>query len=253
MFALCKHYYDGVDEQGNALIVYDAEWRIAGVPIPYAAWLLRTEDGKQRERSILRPLKRDDDHLSQAQLGFRGQWQATAPAPAPIRLYQRGQGFLDWHCHTPKTDFHAHIDTLALCGTGYAESLLLTLVPWRLPISTLHWGRFHSPTHSVVWIVWQGAHPLQLLLHNGVRRNGPVRLGAAQLVAADVQLDFTAPAVVRDQALLDLTRQHRLLRPLLKRRFLDSREQKYLSPATLHTPDGQEQGWALYESVQWYS
>ena len=54
-------------------------------------------------------------------------------------------------------------------GLGYAERLVLTIPPWKLPIETLRWGRFLSPSDWIVWIDWQGEHPQTIVYRNGAR------------------------------------------------------------------------------------
>ena len=48
-----------------------------------------------------------------------------------------------------------------LRGTGYAERILITIPPWRLPIRELRWGRWigEAASRSVVWIDWRGESP----------------------------------------------------------------------------------------------
>jgi hypothetical protein len=59
-------------------------------------------------------------------------------------------------------------DGSVLAGPGYAEWVELRIPPWTLPIEALRWGRFLSPSTSLVWIDWKGQHPLRLILLDGV-------------------------------------------------------------------------------------
>src|SRR5262249_7828194 len=105
----------------------------------------------------------------------------TAPGAARLVLMTDG-GSLTWRNAMRRptclwTDGRRHVtwDPFVLNGVvegakhgrGYAEKLVMTVAPWRLGIDRLWWGRFCGDCHSLVWIVWEGRHPLRLSLLDG--------------------------------------------------------------------------------------
>ena len=69
----------------------------------------------------------------------------------------------------PGADAEMQVGNIRLHGLGYVEFLEMTIPPWKLPIEELRWGRFVSTTDSIVWIDWQGDHPLRFVTHNGTK------------------------------------------------------------------------------------
>jgi hypothetical protein len=69
-------------------------------------------------------------------------------------------------------------DGSRLAGGGYAEWVELRVPPWQLPIEALRWGRFLSPSTSLVWLDWEGTHPLRLIIRNGASVS-PLDIGDA--------------------------------------------------------------------------
>ena len=101
-----------------------------------------------------------------AGLGLTGTWRASS-APAVRTLFSSPEGEVVWACHIPHAHAHVHFDNgMEYTGLGYAEHLLLTIAPWRLPIATLRWGRFLSERESLVWIDWQGPSAQTIVYRN---------------------------------------------------------------------------------------
>ncbi|MDO4642463.1 MAG: hypothetical protein Q4A74_01330 [Cardiobacteriaceae bacterium] len=140
MFYLKKHYYDGSDKQGNTLIVYDARLRLLGIPLSYSACLLHYADGQKQHFSTLRRLKHHATQFTQPALALHGEWLPVKDSLPPLRIFSQGKKYIDWHCHTPQTTFSAQIAEQRWQGTGYAETLEMTLPPWYLPMHELRWG-----------------------------------------------------------------------------------------------------------------
>jgi hypothetical protein len=160
------------------------------------------------------------------------------------------------------TDGRRHVtwDPIVLNGTveggtggrGYAEKLVMTVAPWRLGINRLWWGRFCGENRSLVWIVWEGRHPLRLALLDGT----------------DVRLDaVTADAICTQSVSLRLGRRRQLVDQVLgagaladmpwpKRlapiSFLSGRERKWLAHGELKTDGNQiDRGEVVWETVDW--
>lgn len=260
MFTLKKHYFDCIDPQGRVLIAYAAALSVWGVKVPYASVIWQDETMHTQERAGLKAaqLGADGRSFHQAALAIQGEWQPLAAAYKAVDLLATA-GFaaegkqVNWHCHTP----HAQADYVwqgkTYHGLGYAETLTLTLEPWRLPLDTLYWGRFLSSSYSLVWLEWRGAYPMRLLYINGrVYRDFVLDKDALCLPQVGIRLVFTQPMVLKDEPLLALAERFTVLNKWFSQDFLNTREMKWKSEAVLSLPDGrQETGWALYEKVIW--
>jgi hypothetical protein len=97
--------------------------------------------------------------------------------PFKTRLLDTPAGILEWRCEAPAASVSIAAGLRAgeapihrVVGFGYAECLLLTVVPWALPISELRWGRWISPStrRSIAWVDWRGSRPLTVVLLDGV-------------------------------------------------------------------------------------
>ncbi|MBH5328720.1 hypothetical protein H9Q10_03440 [Eikenella sp. S3360] len=251
MFRLRKHYFDGIDPAGNALIAYAAELHCHGLALPYSALILSPAEGRTIERSCLRTAQLFPSGIRQPKLGFEGRWQALADG---VRLaLPAGSGQLAWHAHTPAARFQVALNGREYSGLGYAETLEMDFWPQRLPLRELYWGRFVSEGHYAVWIEWRGEVPLRRLVYNGtLAEDFMLEASGLSTPAFGLRLDFAAPQTIKDEPLLAIAERNPVLRLLFGRRFLSSREQKWKSRATLRLPENiSVEGWALYERVLW--
>ncbi len=71
---------------------------------------------------------------------------------AAPQVFASDAGTVEWHCLMPR----ARVRIGKRSGLRYAEHLNITVAPWKLPIRTLRWGRFATPSDWIVWIDWQG-------------------------------------------------------------------------------------------------
>ncbi len=252
MFYLKKHYFDGIDQHGNTVIVYGAWLGFFGLKIPYTAYLLVDENGAT-ERSCLKPLAFSaNGHVAQDALQIRGQWQADS-APLQVRLMAQGDYFLNWHPHQPRSIFDVQIGTRRFHGSGYAETLETNIPPWRLPLSELRWGRFIADGHYLVWIEWRGEQPLKKLFWNGREiKDFTLSDHELRLHQESARLYFANAHILKDAPLSALATRYPFLRLLVKKRFWQTRETKYQATAQLQLADGTSfAGRALYETVLW--
>ncbi len=262
VFKLCKHYFDGIDENGNALIAYAAELSLLGIRLPYSSVMLHNADNVLYEHACLKAAQLGENQRAfmQPQLSVSAQWQALNAPLNPADLLNAA-AFTDtnkdvlWHCHTPKARFSCTLNGQFFQGLGYAETLTLTLEPWRLPLDELYWGRFLSPSHTLVWLEWRGKNPLKLLYLNGkCYQDFVLNRHKLLLPECGLCLDFAEPAIVKDEPLLALAQRFPILNRLFGRDFLKTRETKWKSRARLVMSDAPpETGWALYEKVLWRS
>ena len=252
MFRLRKHYFDGIDSAGNALIAYAAELHYHGIKLPYSALIFNPAHGCTIERSCLSASQLSPNSIRQPKLGLEGRWQALSDG-IRLTLPAGGKRRLVWHAHTPSARFQVALNGQEYSGLGYAETLEMNFWPQQLPLCELYWGRFVSEQHYVVWIEWRGEVPLKRLYYNGVLTEDFVlEAGGLTAPAFGLHLVFAAPETIKDEPLLAIAARNPLLRLLFSRRFLSSREQKWKSHATLRLPENiAVEGWALYERVLW--
>ncbi|HET9306220.1 MAG TPA: hypothetical protein VFO46_09355 [Candidatus Sulfotelmatobacter sp.] len=261
---LTKWYLDCVAENGDAVILYAADLRWNSVSFHYGS-LLTVLNGKINFASALRSvpaptLQGDILTVQQPGLSLEGTWAALRP---PIRrtVFQNAQGTVDWHCLQPMSNVDLRVcgRTQIVCGRtqidglGYAECLTLSILPWHLPLTQLRWGRYLSQEDAVVWIDWQGAERVQLVLHNGEEQQ------ARTITESEVVFAEGGRVLELDRGLV--LRQGRLgntvfrgisrLAKLLPRTMLAVDECKWRSHGVFRTDTGQSSGWAIHEVVKW--
>jgi len=251
-FSLRKWYLDCVSDEGEVVIAYQAELRFKSVALHFASLLHQEGQQRPRVRSTLRrcpaPAVTGTTLLWEAPpLEIAGAWQALAPAFATTLFEDAGRA-VQWRCEQPRSRASLRLPSgRTVEGFGYAEQLVMTVPPWRLPIEELRWGRFATARAGLVWIEWQGPHPLRVALLDGV----PVELDSAcedRVDAGPSSLSLSAPAVLRSgrigqTALSGIAGLGRSV-PL---RILRLEETKWRSRGRL----GADEGWAIHEVVRW--
>lgn len=170
-FNLEKWYMDFIGEDGVAMIFYAAKLQWKGFTIPYASYLSWHPDSEQKQRSGFRSVqmpKRDKDRISWNDQKYQvaGEWRQTAK-PISAILMDSDAGSLHWNCHQPSSSVHLTFKDQDLQGTGYAEQLILTALPWKIPMQELRWGRAHINGKSLVWIEMNGDDPKQWVWMEG--------------------------------------------------------------------------------------
>jgi len=260
-FLLTKWYLDCVAENGDTAIVYVADLRWDRLSVHYAS-LLTVLDGRVNSSSSLRKcnlprLDRDTARLSLPHLGIEGTWRALR-APLARTVFDSPGGSVDWHCHQPLAQVELLLPGQSrmksrMIGFGYAECLTLTILPWKLPLEELHWGRFLSPQHALVWIDWRGPYQWHGVFHNGEEREVRSLTESGILFAdATTWLDLDRRLVLRSGQLGEtvfagISR----LAKLLPRSLLSVEECKWRSRGTLQMGSDAASGWAIHEVVKW--
>jgi hypothetical protein len=258
-FLLTKWYFDCVAENGDTAIVYLAELAWDKLSVHYSS-LLTARDGRVQNTSSLRKwpmpqLDGDTARLSLPNLGIEGTWRGLA-APLARTIFESADGTVDWHCHQPRSQANLLLHgKIRMTGQGYAECLSLTILPWKLPLEELHWGRFCAPPHSVVWIDWRGPYQWRAMFHNGEeRRVQSITESEILFAEAEMRLDLDGGTVLRSGRLGEtvLAGISRLAR-LLPRSILSVEECKWRSRGVLHIGNKTAPGWAIHEVVRWKS
>ncbi|MEI6677354.1 MAG: hypothetical protein WCL21_02030 [Mariniphaga sp.] len=155
-FCLDKWFLDFVGENGEAMIFYAATLTWHGWSSSYTSWL--HYDGssgvhlKSRFRSIQFPQIKDNlITWNDPKSGMSGTWESMAEM-IQSRIFDSEEGFLEWKCFQPASKVQLKINDSVLDGRGYAEQLILTIPPWKIPMNELRWGHFGSAENNMVWI-----------------------------------------------------------------------------------------------------
>jgi hypothetical protein len=256
-FLLTKWYLDCVAGNGDAVILYAASLRWNAVSFRYGS-VLTVLDSKIDSASALRgvpapTLQGNTLTVQQPGLKIEGTWTALRP---PIRktVFQNSEGAIDWHCVQPMSQVDLSVlGKVRINGLGYAECLSVSILPWHLPLTQLHWGRYLSPEDAVVWIDWQGAERMQLLLHNSAAHQ--VRsITESKVVFAEggTLLELDRGLILRQGRLGNTVfRGISRLAKLLPRSILAVDECKWRSRGLFRTDTAESSGWAIHEIVRW--
>ena len=258
-FELSKWYADCVTDAGEAAILYQATMRIAGIPIHYESLLTKMRGSEAGAVYSLRrysepQVEESEIGWSSRALGAKGRWTERGTGQTET-LYASGDGSLEWNCMAPRAAATVDVsDSVRLRGWGYVEHLRLTVVPWRLPIRRLRWGRFVNATDALVWIDWEGPYTKRVVYMNGrIVEASVVEDDRVVLKDGTGELRMEASEVIRDGRLGETALA---VIPRLETMFPDSalniRERKWLSRAVLRC-EGREvsAGMAIHEVVEW--
>lgn len=261
-----KWYLDLTTPAGEVFIGYWARLRACRMSITWSRWSLSdagreptfktslsAENPPAEAQSPLLETEGKQISWKHAALGIEGEWLSRFPFYQKELLEQQ-HGSVQWHCHCPAGEARLRVGERGLAGVGYAESLSVSLPPWRLPIEELHWGRFIGADTSMVWIRWRGPRPLNLVLVNG--RPFPVTHIDQDGVA-------TQECVLRLQKVRGLSEAHlgaalrssiRPFRWIVPKSIFPANEQKWLSAGLLQGhnqhPVEPTPGWAIHEQVR---
>lgn len=256
-FLLKKWYLDCVAESGDGAIVYVATLLWKGVSLHYAN-LLTFLGGKVSSHFSLKTSSEPEhleDHirLTLPSPKAEGTWVARQ-LPVYRTIFGNKHGLVEWQCLQPMAEVDLVVDDrVRIRGLGYAECLTISLLPWQLPLTCLHWGRFLSAHNAVVWIDWQGPVRKRIVVYNGEDRCADtVDVSRLDLSDPATSLELDRGLVLRHGRLGDtiLSKISRL-GGLLPQNILAVDECKWLSRGTLHSPLGTASGWAIHEVVKW--
>ena len=140
-----------------------------------------------------------------------------------------------------------------MTGLGYAECLTLSVLPWKLPLEELHWGRFLSEQDALVWIDWRGPQPWRTLIHNSEEHEIQSLTESEILFApSGTSLELDRGLVLRSGQLGQTVFagvSH--LAKLLPHNMLSVEECKWRSRGVLQTGNSSASGWAIHEIVKW--
>lgn len=172
--------------------------------------------------------------------------------PIEERLLEEDQGIVEWRVEAPAAEVSVSMRGFApLRGTGYAERILITIPPWRLPIRELRWGRWmdEAASRSVVWIDWRGESPRTWVFVDGIAAAAPevtdesVRGGASQVALGERR-------ALQARTLAEIASSIPPLRAVVPRSFLGLRQSRWCSDGILREGDAAPlAGRAIHEVV----
>jgi len=170
-FQLNKWFLDFVGNNGEAMIFYTAKLTWQGLVVPYTSWLCYEPSigvsHKSRFRNIQTPEKTESlITWNDSKFDIEGTWKSLTN-PLQARLFDSDEGYLDWKCFQPASKVQLRINNRIIEGKGYAEQLILTALPWKIPMDELRWGQYVSNENHIVWIELREEEKQQWLWLNG--------------------------------------------------------------------------------------
>lgn len=258
MFLLDKWYLDVVTDEGAAAICYAARYRWGLARGGYASVLYAAPGVGALEQATRRHVEwpredRDTITWRSGPLQVLGRWRRDA-APIARGLLDEPADAVHWTCHMPRARASVQLADATLEGLGYIESLRLRMPPWKLPISSLHWGRHTSSRHSLVWIEWTGAEERRWVWLDGMLQPAAILPdGGLSGLEDGGSLRLEPFRDLRDSPVLSTIGG---LLPSLARRLAGPlgrmHERKHLARSAI-VRDGRplDQGWTVHEEVTW--
>lgn len=258
-FHLDKWYLDFIDENGDCMIFYSAKltWRM--ISVTYASHIDYSDD-QVKVRSFFR--NNDLPHkngnlitLSNKKLNVTGTWESRA-TPINARIFESGKGYLDWKCYQPASKVNLKINGKNIAGKGYAEQLILTAPPWKIPMKNLKWGRFSNKNTVMVWIELLEREKKQWIWLNGESLNS-CNIDDRSIITEDNGLQLKLNRVGEIESgkkiytvVKDLIQFLPGFGKVIPLNFLMADNYKWLSKAELYR-DGKpsESGYAIHENV----
>ena len=262
-FHLDKWYIDGVDGHSRAIIGYWAALSWGALSLSWQS-LVSYPPGERAQRrwSARRghAPRQEDGVVSWPALSGRGMVRVAAQGPGMrVQLWNGGEasdagrtaGTVEWFCIAPVGAVSARMRGLPdFAGVGYAERLIITVPPWRLPIRVLRWGRWcdSAGRRSLVWIDWAGPPARRWVHLDGQRVEAHV--GEQEIRGDEFTLSLARPAALEHRAFADVARHIPGLTPALPPSVREMRETKWLSQGTLRLHrEGSMTGTCIHEVV----
>ena len=256
MFRLSKWYLDVVNDTGDVAILYWAHLEWGPFRLNYGASLYSSQSKAFVYRHTFRPgtmptVNNGVVDYSCRVLDVSGSWTNRLDEIKTV-LTDQPRGYIRWNCVSPSAFSEVRIGGETIEGLGYAEHLTMTLKPWQIPFRELRWGRFLSPSDSLVWIEWRGLVPRTWIWLNGVaQRAANITEDRVEISDTGIVLDLQENKVIRSGNLN--TSNFRLFRVFsaLIPGWRSAHETKWLTRAALNRPERTVHGWAVHEVVRW--
>jgi hypothetical protein len=156
-----------------------------------------------------------------------------------------------WHCTQPKAGANITGPGFAFRGWGYTECIEITVPIWKLPFTTLYWGRCHTNNHYLVWIRWDGATQQNILWHNGAAYENAM-IGDSCIQGDGIFLELPREITLRQGNVLSTVfKPFRNVISVFPTDTLNLDESKWYGNGTLETKTGLEPATVIFEKVMW--
>jgi hypothetical protein len=175
-------------------------------------------------------------------------WQGSRPRE--VALWRRDRQLLMWNplvLNGPVSGAG-----LSPSARGYAERLTLNFAPWKVGLQRLKWGRFCGVRHSLVWIEWEGLHPMRKALLDGQERQLD-EVSLDRVACAEATLRLTQRRALVEESISEgALRALPLPRRLAGLQFFRGLESKWFARGELIL-DGraEDSGHVVFEEVVW--
>ena len=259
-FALDKWYFDCVSPDGDVLICYSAKLDYGPVRFTYGAVMTKLANGPLVQRQSFSPgCRRESPGVvswSNDRLGVDGHWSGGSPI-AKTTLADGPTGTIEWQCLSANAEVQATVNGRSFAGAGYVERLAVTIPPWRLPFSTLQWGRYIGDDREdyLVWIdlvgeskrnwIWYGSGDGMVAATSGTVDDCGVRTDGAELVFEN-RRDIRSENVARS-----LLGRFEFLKWLLPSKVRWVEEDKWVASCGLMVHGARSDGTSIGEVVTW--
>lgn len=155
--------------------------------------------------------------------------------PIEARLLDDSTGVIEWRAEAPAAVVSVELSGFPpVKGPGYAERMLLTVLPWRLPIRELRWGRWLDavPNRSVVWIDWRGESERTWVFVDG-KTSAPAVVTDQGVSAGAVNVVVGEHHVLETLAFSQIAATIPSLQAVVPKAFLALRQTRWCSNGTL--------------------
>lgn len=252
-FSLNKWYLDCVTEDGDLAIVYCAELSWRGVRLHLNSTLagVRGEIHTSTSVSRFHITARDRSITADLpKLGVSGTWDAGCDAVERL-VYEGEGGALHWNCLQPRSTVRLELPDRTMSGLGYAEQVVLTVPPWKLPLRQLRWGRFVSTNDALAWVDWKGGFEAAFAVQDG-EETALDSVRDHEVATADATLRIEQGVELRSGTLAStILPGLPVLQKVLPRRLFSIKEHKSCSRGVLTTRGRVSTGWVIHEVVDW--
>jgi|SRR5687767_10807319 len=255
-FKLSKWYLDCVAPDGRAVICYWAslEWGALSVNWQNASIY---EPGKPEvSRSSLRQCpppvvggKGITWRVPELELHYQA---ASETQGFAARLLDTDAGTIDWRVESPASCVTVTLGpNESIRGSGYAERMSMTVLPWRVPIDELRWGRWVSDDgrDSIVWINWKGSLPRTWVFFNGVQQEGAI-VEDDRIGAEGMHLGLARERTLSSTSLMDVLSGIPILARATPRTFAAMQQTRWCEKVSANSAPGvRRPGHAVHELV----
>ena len=255
-FKLSKWYLDCVAPDGRAVICYWASLEWGALSVNWQNASIYEPGQPAVSRSSLRqapPPVVGGKGITWRVPELELHYQADAEREGfGARLHDAESGIIDWRVESPASCVTVTLGAnQSITGSGYAERMSMTVLPWRVPIDELRWGRWVSDDgrDSIVWINWRGSLPKTWMFVNGVPQEGAL-VEDDRISAGDAEVRLARGRTLSSTSLMDILSGIPILSRATPRSFAAMQQTRWCDEVTATTTRGvHAPGHAVHELV----